>query len=290
MPLVEGKKRSHRPGLRYCNACKSTFTVTVGTVFERSKIPLTKWWLAMHLMGASKKGISAHQLYRMLGFGSYRTAWFMAHRIREAMKDLTPGPDWRRRQDRRSRRNLFRRRENPQAVTSRARAVPTLKRKRLGTSAPSSPLSSAAARSACSMSRTPPRPSVRDVLVRNVRRESRAPHRRKPPLHRDWQRVCRPPHREALGRRIRPYEATPSFTPTRSRTCFPCSSAACRRLSALRRSPFAPLPRGFDFRYNRRTALGWTDAERVTDIARGIEGKRLTYRRIGEAQNATPEG
>lgn len=92
MPLIEGKKRSHRPGLRYCNACQGQFTVTVGTVFERSKIPLSKWWLAMHLMGSSKKGMSAHQLWRMLGFGSYRTAWFMAHRIREAMKALTPSP------------------------------------------------------------------------------------------------------------------------------------------------------------------------------------------------------
>ena len=92
MPKVEGKKKSHRPGLRYCNACKGQFTVTVGTVFERSKIPLSKWWLGMHLMGASKKGVSAHQLWRMLGFGSYRTAWFMAHRIREAMKELNPPP------------------------------------------------------------------------------------------------------------------------------------------------------------------------------------------------------
>jgi transposase-like protein len=89
---IEGIKQSHRPGLRYCNECKGQFTVTVGTVFERSKIPLSKWWLAMHLMGASKKGVSAHQLWRMLGFGSYRTAWFMAHRIREAMKELNPTP------------------------------------------------------------------------------------------------------------------------------------------------------------------------------------------------------
>ncbi|HEY6028344.1 MAG TPA: IS1595 family transposase, partial [Pseudolabrys sp.] len=53
---VQGEKQSHRPGLFYCNECKGQFTVTVGTVFERSKIPLSKWWLAMHLMAASKKG------------------------------------------------------------------------------------------------------------------------------------------------------------------------------------------------------------------------------------------
>src|SRR5690348_14818133 len=84
---VEGKK--HRPGLHYCNHCKGTYTATVGTVFERSKVPLSKWWLAVHMMGSSKKGISAHQLHRMLGV-TYKTAWFMAHRIREAMGDSNP--------------------------------------------------------------------------------------------------------------------------------------------------------------------------------------------------------
>jgi len=88
---VEGKKHSHRPGLYYCNECKGQFTATVGTVFERSKIPLTKWWLAMHLIGSSKKGISSHQLHRMLGI-SYKSTWFMMHRIREAMGVVTPGP------------------------------------------------------------------------------------------------------------------------------------------------------------------------------------------------------
>ncbi len=64
----------------------------MGTIYERSHIPLHKWLLATHLMVSSKKGISAAQLHRNLGFGSYRTAWFMAHRIREAMKssDTTP--------------------------------------------------------------------------------------------------------------------------------------------------------------------------------------------------------
>jgi transposase-like protein len=82
---VEGKKHSHRSGLYYCNACEGTFTVTVGTVFERSKIPLSKWWLAVHLLNSSKKGFSAHQLHRTLKV-TYKTAWFMMHRIREAMR------------------------------------------------------------------------------------------------------------------------------------------------------------------------------------------------------------
>lgn len=78
------KTKAPRPGLFYCGDCKGQFTVTVGTIFERSKIPLHKWLLATHLMAASKKGISIHQLHRMLGI-TYKSAWFMAHRIREAM-------------------------------------------------------------------------------------------------------------------------------------------------------------------------------------------------------------
>ncbi len=77
--------KSARPGLYYCGECKRQFTVTVGTIFERSKVPLGKWWLAVHLMASSKKGMSAHQLHRMLGV-TYQTAWFMEHRIREAMR------------------------------------------------------------------------------------------------------------------------------------------------------------------------------------------------------------
>ena len=70
-----------------CRDCKRQFSATVGTIFEDSKIPLSKWLAALFLMCSSKKGISAHQLYRMLDLGSYRSAWFMAHRIREAMRD-----------------------------------------------------------------------------------------------------------------------------------------------------------------------------------------------------------
>ncbi|MEQ1931655.1 MAG: IS1595 family transposase [Parvularculaceae bacterium] len=71
-------------GWFYCEACKDKFTVRSGTVYERSHVPLHKWLLAFRLMASSKKGISAHQLHRTLNV-TYKTAWFMAHRIREAM-------------------------------------------------------------------------------------------------------------------------------------------------------------------------------------------------------------
>ena len=80
---LEGE--AHRDGLYKCKDCRAQFTVTVGTVFERSKIALNVWLQAMQLMNSSKKGISSKQLERMLGV-TYQTAWFMSHRIREAMK------------------------------------------------------------------------------------------------------------------------------------------------------------------------------------------------------------
>jgi transposase-like protein len=86
---LKGKK--HREGVYQCNKCREQFTVTVGTVFEKSKIPLNKWLLANHLLCASKKGMSAAQIQRMLGV-TYKTAWFMMHRIREAMKPTNPAP------------------------------------------------------------------------------------------------------------------------------------------------------------------------------------------------------
>jgi transposase-like protein len=83
--IVPGPNSETRKGLWRCNACKKQFTVTIDSIFEDSHIPLHKWLLAIHLMGSSKKGMSAHQLMRNLGIGSYRSAWFMAHRIRWAL-------------------------------------------------------------------------------------------------------------------------------------------------------------------------------------------------------------
>src|SRR5579883_297425 len=78
-----------RAGLRRCGPCKREFTVTIGTIFERSHIKLHKWFQAAHLMASSKKGIRAHQLHRTLKV-TYKTAWFMEHRLREAMREINP--------------------------------------------------------------------------------------------------------------------------------------------------------------------------------------------------------
>ncbi len=87
--LMKGK--TTRAGLYQCNACREPFTVTVGTLYERSKVPLNKWLAATHLMVSSKKGMSALQIGRLLGL-SKKTAWFLCHRIRESLRptDLAP--------------------------------------------------------------------------------------------------------------------------------------------------------------------------------------------------------
>lgn len=89
--IAKGQGVKARDGLYYCAACNGQFTVTVGTVMERSHVPISKWLFAMHLIASSKKGMSAHQVHRMLGV-TYKTAWFMCHRIREAMKNDAPTP------------------------------------------------------------------------------------------------------------------------------------------------------------------------------------------------------
>jgi transposase-like protein len=85
------KGKSTRPGVYWCNACQKPFSVTVGTVMERSKIPLNIWLYVNHLLNSSKKGISAHQIARTVGI-TYKSAWFLCHRIREAMTPI-PGSE-----------------------------------------------------------------------------------------------------------------------------------------------------------------------------------------------------
>ena len=83
--------KSMGPGWYYCSGCQDKFTVRVGTIYERSHIPLHKWLLATHLVFASKKGMSALQLSRMLGI-TYKSSWFICHRIREATAPTRCGP------------------------------------------------------------------------------------------------------------------------------------------------------------------------------------------------------
>ena len=154
-----------REGLYQCNKCREQFTVTVGTVFERSKIPLNKWLLCQSPALRSKKGMSAHQIHRMLGV-TYKTAWFMCHRIREAMKHDDP-PARRPRQGCRSRRSVRRRQRQP-----RFRQAPPRRRSLRWSSAAAAPVRSTLP--------TSTRNNVRAALVTNIDRAIHADDGRSP--------------------------------------------------------------------------------------------------------------
>lgn len=273
--LAKAKGESARPGLHYCLACGEQFTVTVGTVMERSHVPLSKWWLAMHLMGASKKGISAHQLHRMLGV-TYKTAWFMCHRIREAMREGSFSPMGGTGKVVEADETYFGKQENPQPSPQRKgrpyrsksgkgpagkRAVVALV-ERGGSVRSFHPATADGA-------------TVGKIVVENIARETR--------LHTDESRLygfaqhyfdAHETVKHSAGEYVRGDVHTNTienyfsvFKRGMRGTYQHCGEKHLHRYLAE-----------FDFRYNNRSGLGVDDAERVAKIAKGIEGKRITYR------------
>lgn len=276
---IEGTKRSHRPGLFYCNECKGQFTVTVGTVFERSKIPLTKWWLATHLLGASKKGMSSHQLHRMLGV-TYKTAWFMSHRIREAMKDMKAGPIGGEGKVVEADETYFGDKENITKRTKRGKSGHGSKRSIVALVERGGQVRTFHVERAT-------KANVREVLVRNVSRAS--------VLHTDESNLYPETGKEFAAHRTVKHTAGEYVRyehgyAIHTNTVENVFSVFKRGMKGIyQHCGEAHLHRylaEFDFRYNRRARLGVSDKERVEAIMEGIEGKRLTYRRPHEAKDA----
>lgn len=268
------KGKSTRPGVYKCRECEKPFSATVGTVFERSHIPLNKWLLAMHLLCSSKKGMSAHQLHRMLGV-TYKTAWFMAHRIREAMNDggssgplggkdkiveadetylgpsraiFVSGKGWQR----------------EQGISSKLKIVTLVER---GGRARSLKVDQLTAK------------NVRQFVVANASRESR--------LMTDEARYY-----PRLGREFASHESV-----NHAKKEYARGDVTTNTVEGY----FSIFKRGmkgvyqhcsdkhlqrylheFDFRYSNRIALGVDDATRAALAAKGAEGKRLTYRQPRE--------
>jgi transposase-like protein len=278
---IEGKKQSHRPGLYYCNECKGQFTVTVGTVFERSKIKLSKWWLATHLLGASKKGISAHQLHRMLGV-TYKTAWFMAHRIREAMKEdvQSSGPLGGEGKTVEADEMYIGKRETPRKLARGRIATPTKSGKSGGAQKRIVVgLVERGGKARMFHLNDATKATVRDVLVRNADRASI--------LYTDESRLYTTTGEEYASHKTTKHSAKEyvryeGAEVIHSNTIENVFSVFKRGMVGVyQHCGEAHLHRylaEFDFRYNRRAKLGFTDKERVAAIMEGIEGKRLTYR------------
>lgn len=283
---VEGKKQSHRKGLCYCNECKGTFTVTVGSVMERSKVPLAKWVFAFHLFAASKKGMSAHQLHRMLGV-TYKTAWFMAHRIREAMKEdvSTSGPMGGEGKIVEADETYHGRREDGY-VSPQRKGRPYLKRKKPGKRSVVG-LVERGGRVRTFHVKHATKATVRDILVRNADRKSI--------LHTDESRLYPDTGREfAKHKTVKhsagEYARREGKTVVHTNTIENVFSIFKRgMIGVYQHCGEAHLHRylaEFDFRYNRRTALKVSDRERAEDAIRMAAGKRLLYAQSGATSYA----
>ena len=277
--LVAGN--GHRPGLYYCNECKGQFTVTVGTVFERSKVPLTKWWLATHLINSSKKGVSAHQIHRMLGV-TYKTAWFMMHRIREAMRTGALGPMGGSGQIVEADETYFGKPET-QRVSPQRKGRPFTGSKTGRGPANKRPIVALVERGGRVRTFHVPvadQASVQKIVKDNIARESR--------LHTDESRLYfgadqHFARHETVKHSAKEYVRDDVHTNSAEGyfSIFKrgmkgvyqhCSEKHLHRYLAE-----------FDFRYNHRIRLGYNDGERAALAMKGIEGKRLTYRPTHEA-------
>lgn len=274
LPPQRGKKTASHPegtiraGVVQCNDCREQYTVTVGTVFERSKIRLDKWLLCNHLLCSSKKGISSHQLSRMLGV-SYKTAWFMSHRLRAAMvQDHGPmgGPGC----DVEADETYFGKDKN--APTSRTpihnmNKIVSLVDRATGR-----------AKSFVVTERLTAE-TVAHILYTNVDRQSRL-------LTDEAKMYIRPGREFADHQSVNHFgkeyvrRDDPTITTNTIEGFFGIFKRGMKGIyQHCGQQHLARYMAEFDFRYTNRAACGYDDAERADEALKGIYGKRLTYRR-----------
>lgn len=264
--IAKGTGKATRPGLYYCAACNGQFTVTVGTVMERSKIPISKWLFAMHLMGASKKGMSAHQMHRMLGV-TYKSAWFMCHRIREAMTNTdTP-------------RNMGGAGHQVQAdetyygnTSKRAKHYKKGHSNKSGVVALVNPATGEARAFVVKPATTE---TIRSILDKNVHRATT--------LVTDESNLYKSVgyKRETVWHAANQYVNKDGYTTNNVENFFGIFKKGL--VGVYHFCGEQHLQRylnEFAFRYSNRSGLGVNDGERAALIAKGIGGKRLTYRPI----------
>ena len=273
-------------GMFLCNDCRDKFTARVGSVMERSHVPVHKWLLAIHLLTSSKKGISAHQLHRMLGV-TYKTAWFLTHRIREAMS--TPAgsapPLGGAGKVVEADETYFGQVADPQPSPAR-KGRPFTKSGKSGPAGKRAVVAlverGAKARMLHVANATAD--EVRTILVNNVDRASE--------LHTDESRLYTSvgatfgEHhtvRHSAGEYVR-YEGERTIHSNTVENVFSVFKRGM--VGVYQHCAEKHLHRylsEFEFRHNTRAKLGFNDLDRAALALKGIEGKRLTYRRTDEA-------
>jgi transposase-like protein len=276
---MEGK--AHRPGLFHCQGCRGQFTVRTGQVMESSHVPLTKWALAFHLMAASKKGISAHQLHRTIKV-AYNTAWFMAHRIREAMGETSPGPIGGEGKVVEVDEAYHGKAEVP--VRARNRVPKPVKSGRSGVANKRAIVAlverGGEARAVVMTGKAVTAKNVREIMVRHASRKSA--------LHTDESRLY-PEVGKEFAKHEKVHHAAGEYARGKGADLVTTNTVE---------GFFGVFKRGFNgvyqhcgeqhfqryvdeftFRYNTRAKLGFDDAERAEIALRQAEGKRLTWRR-----------
>ncbi len=261
---LQGK--AHRPGLWKCKECREQFSVTVGTVFERSKIPLCKWLLATHLMSSSKKGISAHQLHRTLGV-TYKTAWFMAHRIRLAMAPAADaGP-------------LGGEGKTVEAdETYLSKSPKTRKVPRTGLNAKPAPqVFSLVERGGNIRSMHLDDKNIRSALARHMDEKSR--------LVTDGAQAykCQVVNHESVDHSKFEWKRGDVHTNTLEGFFSIFKRGLVGTYQHMDKKHLDRYLAEFDFRQNTRAKLGFNDTEHTAMALKGAESKRLTYRRPDQA-------
>jgi hypothetical protein len=272
----------HRDGLYYCPDCRGQFTVMTGSVMERSHLPLTKWVMAIRLLTGSKKGVSAHQLHRMLDI-TYKSAWFMAHRIREAMRDESPMPLGGEGEVIEVDEMYHGKKEIPTPSPAR-RGRPYIKK---GKAAEKRPIVALVERGGEARAFSMP-----VVTAKNIREKVVTHTSRKSRLHTDESNLY-----VTMGKEFAAHE-----TVNHSAKEYARGKGDDLVTTNSVEGFFGIFKRGmvgvyqhcgeqhlqryldeFSFRYSNRAKLGIDDDERAVIATRGMDGKRLTYRRINAA-------
>lgn len=258
--------KAYRPGLYKCVDCYEQFTVTVGTVFERSKVGLHLWLQAVHLMCASKKGISAKQLERMLGV-TYKTAWFMAHRIREAMSSdvgIFGGNGGAVEVDETYWGNTGKQRKGARGYDHKMKVVSLVERDGKKRSFHVANVTAA---------------TVRPILKAQLSAKAR--------LMTDEAAIYKKIGREFAEHGVVKHNAGEYARGDVTTNTVESSFAILKRglngtFHSVSEKHLQRYCTEFDFRWNTRQSQGFNDVQRADQLLIGIAGKRLTYRRIGE--------